>query len=249
MVPLSPSLDTVGWFARDAELFQRVGRVMLQPERQMAPPTTLLVAEDAFALATHRVAHALQAPVEAVGRHLGSLETIRLVDPGSTPGLEWFWFHVWSVQVREVWNLHGQWILDTKPHSHVLSRETLAVGADSTPGELEQARATWQLLREAVLRKITGRSLMCLPTVVDRAPERGSDPTTRLAFSRPTLCLMSIAGVAGLPQVTLPVAEIDGCPIGLSLIGPAGSDELLLDLAVKLMAGPAPAIRPVPRPA
>lgn len=102
-------------------------------------------------------------------------------------------------------------------------------------------------MREAVLRKITSGSLMCLPTVVDCGPERGSDPATRMAFSRPTLCLMSIAGVAGLPQVTLPVAEIDGCPIGLSLIGPAGSDERLLDLAVTLMAGSAPAIRPVPR--
>jgi amidase len=37
-----------------------------------------------------------------------------------------------------------------------------------------------------------------------------------------------------LPQVTLPVAKVDGLPVGLSLIGPRNSDEQLLDLAVKL---------------
>ena len=88
---------------------------------------------------------------------------------------------------------------------------------------------------------------MCIPTVADCGPPRGSDPRRRMAFSRSTLCLMSIAGVAGLPQVTLPIAEIDGCPIGLSLIGSADSDALNPRLlAVKLMAGPEPPLRRVP---
>ena len=32
-------------------------------------------------------------------------------------------------------------------------------------------------------------------------------------------------------QVNLPVARVDGLPVGLSMIGPAGSDERLLELA------------------
>jgi amidase len=46
--------------------------------------------------------------------------------------------------------------------------------------------------------------------------------------------LTCIAGLSGLPQVTLPVGSISGCPIGLSFIGWHGADEALLDLAVKL---------------
>ena len=45
---------------------------------------------------------------------------------------------------------------------------------------------------------------------------------------------MSIAGVAGLPQVTLPLARVDDCPAGLSLVGPPGSDEHLMTLAISL---------------
>lgn len=39
-----------------------------------------------------------------------------------------------------------------------------------------------------------------------------------------------------LLQVTLPIAKVDGLPVGLSLIGPRNSDEELLQLACKLAA-------------
>lgn len=39
----------------------------------------------------------------------------------------------------------------------------------------------------------------------------------------------------GLLQVSLPVLSMDGCPVGLGLLGPAGSDEALLQLAAKLL--------------
>lgn len=37
-------------------------------------------------------------------------------------------------------------------------------------------------------------------------------------------------------QVTLPIATVDGLPVGLSLIGPRNSDEQLLQLACRLAA-------------
>jgi amidase len=236
MVPLSPSLDTVGWVTRDAKLLQRIGRVLLDPLSEAAPATILLVSQDAFALATPRVAQALEPWVEKIANWLGSVQTIRVSDCGSELALEWFWFRVWSVQVREVWAVHGEWILSTRPDSRVISPETLAAGANSTSAELEDARAIWRVLRDVVRRKLPKGALMCLPTATDCAPERGSEQAPHTTFSRRTLCLMSIAGVAGLPQVTLPVAEIEGCPVGLSLIGPVGSDETLLQLAVDIMA-------------
>ena len=36
-------------------------------------------------------------------------------------------------------------------------------------------------------------------------------------------------------QVSLPLAQVEGCPMGLGIIGPRGSDEALLDLAVDVM--------------
>jgi amidase len=41
--------------------------------------------------------------------------------------------------------------------------------------------------------------------------------------------------LARLPQVSLPLAQFDGCPLGLSLIAARDSDTLLLTLAGMLM--------------
>jgi amidase len=48
------------------------------------------------------------------------------------------------------------------------------------------------------------------------------------------LSLTCIAGLARLPQVTLLVASVDGCPVGLSLIGRRGSDRQLLSLVTRI---------------
>ena len=36
--------------------------------------------------------------------------------------------------------------------------------------------------------------------------------------------------------MSLPVATVDGCPLGLGVIGPRGSDEDVLQLCAHLMA-------------
>lgn len=48
--------------------------------------------------------------------------------------------------------------------------------------------------------------------------------------------------VQRLVEITLPVAQLDGCPIGLSLVGSVNSDEHLLDRAVDLTTACPPLI-------
>ena len=40
--------------------------------------------------------------------------------------------------------------------------------------------------------------------------------------------------LCALLQISLPVVTVNGCPVGLSFVGPRGSDEALLELAEKL---------------
>mgnify|MGYP001993813054 CR=1 FL=1 len=54
-------------------------------------------------------------------------------------------------------------------------------------------------------------------------------------FRGKALRLMSVAGLYSLPQMSLPMGEIDGCPIGLSLIAAPGRNVDLLALADKLL--------------
>jgi amidase len=237
VVPLSPCLDTVGWMTRTAELLFSVGNVLLEPWRGAHTPIArLCVPEDAFALAEPRVAAALRPTLFKLAVMLESFQRVRIAPADAAEDLSHLWFRVWSVQVREVWAQHGAWIESARPGSTVLSRQNLEVGANSNPAELDAARKEWERWRALVLARVQHGDVLCLPTTAGIAPRRGMQ-ADREAFVRPSLCLLSIAGVAGLPQVTIPAGRVDDCPIGLSLVGPPGSDERLMILAIRLSMG------------
>ncbi len=234
MVPLSPSLDTVGWLARDPDVLAKVGGVLLEDADDGRKPEVVLWAEDAAALADARVLKALEPAIEALGTLIGRIDRTRIVAKDSEFGLAWFWYRVWSVQVREVWATHGAWVEAAKPDSTVLTPENFSVAVSSTPSELREARAHWAELALAVRTLVRRGALLVLPTTSGVAPKLASSKDAREAFVRPSLCLLSVAGVAGLPQVTLPAAEVDGCPVGLSIVGPPRSDRVLLRIAREL---------------
>jgi amidase len=70
-----------------------------------------------------------------------------------------------------------------------------------------------------------------IPTTPGPAPAKSAPPAEISSFYRQALPLNAIAGHAGLPQVTIPVAQLQGCPLGLSIVGAPGSDHALLGFA------------------
>ena len=74
----APSYDTVGWFARDPDLFARVGSVLLQTEIGPARPRRLVVAADAFEVADESVRAALEPLVERLASLIGVSSRERL---------------------------------------------------------------------------------------------------------------------------------------------------------------------------
>ena len=50
--------------------------------------------------------------------------------------------------------------------------------------------------------------------------------------------LTCIAGTTGTPQINLPLAEVDGLPVGLSLLAARGADEMLIAFAREVAHGP-----------
>ena len=61
VMPLAPSFDTIGWFARDAQTLLRAGDVLLPPDRSGIAPSRFYIARDAFAIADAAVADKVRA--------------------------------------------------------------------------------------------------------------------------------------------------------------------------------------------
>ena len=74
---------------------------------------------------------------------------------------------------------------------------------------------------------------LLLPTTPSIALRKDASDADRGEFYRVALTLNSVAGHAGLPQVVLPAAMINGCPLSLSVLGWKGGDESLLGVAAK----------------
>ena len=81
-----------------------------------------------------------------------------------------------------------------------------------------------------------GGAVMVLPTVPDIAPLRDTPAAALDDFRARAMSLLCIAGLAGLPQVSMPLASLQGCPLGISLIAARGADALLLALARRITA-------------
>ena len=230
--PLAPSFDTAGWFASSAELMERVGRVLLGQASAPIVPTRLLVACDAFELAGARVTDALGAGVATVSARIGHSSELAVGDAGLEA-----WRDAFTVlQAGEVWHAHGDWVTRASPQLGPGIKERFAMAKAITRhqvvvAERERARAT---ARMGTL--LPPGTLLCLPTAPGIAPLCGTPQAELNDFRARALSLLCIAGLARLPQLSLPLGTLDGCPIGLSLIAGRGQDLSLLACARAMVA-------------
>lgn len=232
VVPLAQSLDTVGWFARDIALYERVGAVMLGPDVAGPPLKRMIIADDAFALLMGEAENeALRPAVQRLADRYGPPEGVTLAPEGLAA-----WQDVFrTVQGFEAWRHHGPWIESRKPQLMDAVRGRFAAASRIAQVDYEAA----SVKRAAITRRMSDivgdDGFIVLPTEPTIAPLLNASDAELEAFRTRALAMLCGAGLAGLPQISLPVATVAGCPLGLSLIGPAGRDRDLIALGRDLM--------------
>ncbi|KAG2488367.1 hypothetical protein HYH03_013056 [Edaphochlamys debaryana] len=249
---LAPSFSTPGWFARDAQVLRAAGTALLDPaSKGPARLSRGLLARDAFALAEPATAAALHAVLGSqptkVAALLGGLPEVDVAAPLAPQGLGAFvdWMGVFRVcQGFEVWRAHGEWVSAHNPSFGPGIKDRFAMAKAITEEQLAAANAKRSLIRSHLLSLLGSDGVLVLPTTPGPAPLVNTPPAELDAWRTRLISLTSIAGLAGLPQVSLPVASVEGLPVGLGLIGPPGSDEALLELTEQLMEAWAPAAKP-----
>ncbi|HEY9537975.1 MAG TPA: amidase family protein, partial [Kiloniellaceae bacterium] len=184
--------------------------------------------EDAFALAVPAAQQALAPLVERLGQRLAPPEAMQA---GGTDSLaDWMW-RFRHVQAREIMETQGPWIAKTQPRFGPEVKERFDWAATITETEAAAAREQRETFARRLAKLLGDDALLCLPTAPGIAPLCESNAEELVAHRSGVLSLTSIAGLARLPEVTLPLARVSGCPLGLSLVGPAGADEDLLAFA------------------
>lgn len=159
------------------------------------------------------------------------------------------WFDVFRIcQAAEIWKQHGDWITTTQPSFGPGIKERFEMASKITPQQhalAMQRRESITQHMDALLssssslssgsnRNTSNAGILMVPTTPGPAPLLDTPPTDLDDYRGRMISLTCIAGLAGLPQVNIPIAKVGGCPVGLGLIGPRGSDEELLELTAKL---------------
>jgi amidase len=199
---------------------------MLLDDAPEVPVRRLVLVRDAFAMADADGAVLL----EAEARRWGADDETTVFD-----GAQAEWLECYRVlQGAEIWQNLGPWITARRPVFGPSIAPRFADAATIAPPAVKQYRELRSRITERLHRLTGDGTALVIPTTPGRALARGASGAEIGAFYATALPLNAIAGHAGLPQVTLPAARIEGCPLGLSIVGPRGADRALLKLAETL---------------
>jgi amidase len=217
MATQSASFDTAGFFARDADTFCRVGEVLLEDAVPAVPPLRLLTASDCFDTADAPVHAALAPAVAKIAAAFASVQSVVLAEDG----LPTWSAHQQRLQSFEFGATFAAWVDATNPRFSFEVASALAGASRIAEADMAAARAFRTQARARLEDLLDGRCVL----------RRDAPLSAMQAAVQRIILLTGIAGLTGLPQVSLPLADHEGVPVGLSLIGWRGSDPVLLALA------------------
>jgi amidase len=237
--PLAPSFDTVGILAQSADVLAKVALVLFAAAPvSPSKPATIHLIRDAFDLADANVQESLSEPLrwlrEIFGDTLRELSLQQLVsdDAGHS-------FATWAdrfcvIQWAEIESCLGAWIANARPEFGPQIAASFQLMK-----QLDRRRVAEALQRRHQycrgLHEFLGPDdLLCIPTTPALAPRKGDPPrrsSSGTGYYPRTLSLTSVAGMGRLPQVSLPIADVAGVPVGLSLLARHGQDSFLLQAA------------------
>jgi Asp-tRNA(Asn)/Glu-tRNA(Gln) amidotransferase A subunit family amidase len=219
--PLAPSYDTVGYITRDGETLLAVANVGLAGAQFVRPAQRVLVPDgpvtpDPDVTTAFREATFALAP---------NAERVTL--PPFHELVEAFRV----TQQAEAWRSDGAWV-SANPGTLAGDVAARFAAASGVTTQREQEAIAERDRLAAQLDAILGDAVLLIPAAASAAPLlTASDDELEVARAA-TLGLTTIAGLTGRPALSVPLMRVPGGPVGISLVGPRGSDQALIRMAI-----------------
>jgi amidase len=186
-----------------------------------------------WALAVPEARPSLDQASARVQAALGAAQPVQVV-------LESFETMYWAfrrIQGHEAWMTDGGLIRRLQPPLGPGVAERFAWSSQLTDEQVAQAREFRDRFRAHLAAILGTDGVLVLPTMPDIAPLRSEPESALEDYRNRAIHMLCLAGLAGFPQLSLPLAGRNGAPLGISLLGPAGSDASLVRLALQVVRG------------
>ncbi|KAL6281693.1 hypothetical protein ACE6H2_018574 [Prunus campanulata] len=250
-IPVSTSLDTVGWFAKDSSVLRRVGHVLLQlPYAVSRSPRQIVIADDCFQqvkIPVDRIVQVVTKSTEKLfGRQVFKHENLGDYFNSKVPSLKEFHGQktngevkpssikllanvVQLLQRHEFRHNHEEWINLVKPVLDSATSAQICGPLDASDEEIEICKSIKNELHAAVNSLLKDDGILVIPTIADPPSKLGGKDILSEDFRSRAFGLLSIASLSGCCQVTVPLGLHDKYPVSVSFIARHGGDRFLLD--------------------
>lgn len=233
---LATSFCATGVFAQEVSVLSTVWSVLAGSPtsthpKAARPPGRLLVIPELFELADSGVAEVLLATAEQFA--LRAALPLVVAERGALGDLSELLGAFRAIQLFEAWELHGDWVA---AHRDALGWGIAArFDAASTVGAdvVVKARERRTRFQHDLAKLLGSRGYLLQPAASGPAPavDLGTAEKDDLRFR--TMKLTAPAGLAGSPVISMPLAEVDGLPVGLAVVGLPDDDEMVINLAAR----------------
>lgn len=231
VLDLAPSLDTCGYFARDVETFARVSGVLLGADSRPLPEKIrLLKPTDIWALLDADVMMAQAVPLARVEAALGTAQPATVV----LHDIDTMYWRFRYIQGREAWMVNGPLIERFCPPLGPGVAERFDWSRQVKDAQFASATLYRERFKKHLADLLGTDGVLVLPTAPDIAPLTDDGGEKMESYRNRSIQMLCIAGLSGFPQISMPLGQRLGAPLGLSLLGPAGSDVSLVRLAQRI---------------
>ncbi|XP_022747571.1 amidase 1 [Durio zibethinus] len=257
VIPMAQSFDTVGWFAQDPVVLKQVGCVLLHlPNVNPVTPSQIIIPEDCFSLSSIPSDRTIQVLVKSVEKLFGGqiLKHVVLGDyvKAKVPSLQNFMTkgneeHAYNIpslaalssamrllQRYEFKNSHAEWVTTVNPNFGPGLSERIWDAIRTPEQNIDVCHSVRTELQAALTSLLEDQGILALPTVPGDPPKLQTNPATLEVFRARAFSLLSIAGVSGFCQVSIPLGMHNNLPVSISLLAKHGSDAFLLNLVETL---------------
>ena len=228
VIALAPTLDVIGWFARDIEMLTTVADILLPADIARPSVEGAIYLPEAFAHAEPALVAAAEPSLAALAQTFAIRHEVLGED---------FWAaaltHFRNLQAFEVWETHGDWIRTKDPEFGPRVRERFQFAAAVSLESKREADAFRREARKRIDDLLGASACFIIPTTPFAASLLDADAAALETKRQQMMRLFLLASFFGLPQVSIPL-KTSGAPLALSLVGRRWSDRSLLKVARRL---------------
>ena len=230
---LCPPYDTAGIMTADAEVFQKAAKVLVgADQKQVKDKPRLLVALDVLKLFGSKSLAAFEPFLRKAQEVFGPAHFVN----AAPAELSRILVAYQALQAREVWRTWSSFIQNYQPQFGPGVKERFAKAFLMRDAVLSDEE---ELSRKAVAHLeglLSNGGILILPTLPDAALKLTATDEEQSIWRTKISASFCLGGLAGVPWATLPIAQLDGAPFGISLVSERGADVWLLEQCRKLVA-------------